>query len=63
MGGPQRERLGRDPRKDLLTLGINDHHPSTRNLPPRKLSQRERRLSAWGWGRQGREGQRDLCTS
>lgn len=45
-GGPEKERLRRDPRKDLPTLGINKHQLSQRNLPPGKQS-RERRLSTW----------------
>lgn len=52
-------RPRRDIRKDLLTLGINKHQLSQRNLPPGKQS-RERRLSAQSLWVKDRQDQRDF---
>lgn len=46
--------------------GLTDcgHKPSPSKQdkqPPGKLSQRERKLSARGWGRHGRKAPKDLC--
>lgn len=57
MGGPQKERLGRDLGKGFLTLGINKHQLSQRNLLPGKVKREAAIcLELAGYGETGPKG-------